>query len=147
MERPGGDFAEFSQAWGDLMGAVVRARGRGTALTEPELTLSQALLLEVIGGLEHPTVGEIANAAGIASPSATRMLQQLERKGMVSRRRSDRDERSTVITVTEAGSRALTEHLDHVRDRQHAIFTAVDPRLRPALVELLRGMRDVVNDM
>src|SRR5699024_10055847 len=40
-------------------------------------------------------------------PSATRMIQQLERKGMLARRRSEIDERSTVVTLTEEGDRVL----------------------------------------
>lgn len=147
MKRGDVEFTEFSQAWGELVSAVARARGRGTVATEFDLTLAQALLLEIAVGLDHPTVGEIAHTAGIASPSASRMLQQLERKGKVVRRRSEQDERSTVVTVTEAGHRALRAHRERVGDRLQDIFTGVDPQLRPALVELLHGMRDFVNEL
>ncbi|MEY9213921.1 MarR family transcriptional regulator [Thermobifida halotolerans] len=143
MERSDAEFAEFSHAWGELVRAVARARGRAQATTEPGLTLAQALLLETAVGVGHPTVGEIAHAAGISSPSATRMLQQLERKGMVRRRRSEEDERATVVTVTEEGMRALDAHQARVRARLHDLFQEVEPRLRPVLIELLHTMRDL----
>lgn len=141
------EFTEFLQAWGDLMNAIAHARARSTVADAPKLTLPQALLLQTVRAQERPTVGTIAAAAGIASPSATRMLQQLERKGMVRRRHSDADERITVITLTERGDTALEECWAHLRERQHRLFTDIDPGLRPALIELLRGMRDVVDTM
>ncbi|TDQ49980.1 MarR family winged helix-turn-helix transcriptional regulator [Actinorugispora endophytica] len=147
MERGDADFARFSQAWGELVSAVARARSRGAAAAEVELTFAQALLLEIVAGLEEPTVGEVAHAAGIASPSATRMLQQLERKGMVVRRHPERDERVTVVTMTKAGGRALAEHRQRVGERLRELFAGVEPGLRPLLVELLHDMRDAVNEM
>ena len=143
MERSGAEFAEFSHAWGELVRAVARARGRGPTATEPGLTLAQALLLETAVDADHPTVGEIAHAADISSPSATRMLQQLERKGMVRRRRSEEDERTTVVTVTDEGVRALDVHRARVRARLLDLFQEVDPSLRPVLIELLHTMRDL----
>lgn len=143
MERSDAEFAEFSHAWGELVRAVARARSRGPSGVEPSLTLAQALLLESALAVGHPTVGEIAHAAGISSPSATRMLQQLERKGMVRRRRSEEDERATVVSVTAEGRRALDAHQAHVHDRLYDLFRQVDPRLRPVLVELLHTLRDL----
>lgn len=145
MERSDAEFAEFSHAWGELVRAVARARGRVPSGGEPRLTLAQALLLESALAVTHPTVGEIAHAAGISSPSATRMLQQLERKGMVRRRRSEEDERATVVSVTDEGMRALHAHQTLVRDRLHDLFHQVDPRLRPVLVDLLHTMRDLAD--
>lgn len=147
MTRDDSEFTEFLQAWGDLMNAIAHARARSTVADAPKLTLPQALLLQTVRAQERPTVGAVAAAAGIASPSATRMLQQLERKGMVRRRRSDDDERITVVTLTEHGETALEQCWSGLHDRQRHLFTSVDPRLRPALIELLRGMRDVVDTM
>ncbi|PSK98511.1 DNA-binding MarR family transcriptional regulator [Murinocardiopsis flavida] len=147
MSREDPEFTEFLHAWGDLMNAVAHARARSTVADAPKLTLPQALLLETVRAQRRPTVGTIAAAAGIASPSATRMLQQLERKGAVRRRRSDEDERITVITLTDEGAVALDECWAGLRARQHQLFDGVDPALRPALIELLRSMRDVVDTM
>src|SRR5699024_11606981 len=49
------------------------------------LTLTQALLMEAVRGLDSPNVGAVAHVVGVSSPSATRMIQQLERKGMLAR--------------------------------------------------------------
>ncbi|MDA8372410.1 MAG: MarR family transcriptional regulator [Nocardiopsaceae bacterium] len=138
-------FAEFSQAWRELLTAVVRARGRSTTTSERELTLAQVLLLQIVSDLDHPSVGQISQVAGIASPSATRMLQQLERKGMVVRHRSERDERLTSVTVTEAGATALEAHLEHVWSRQRRVFSGVDPRVRRELIASIRSMRDAID--
>ncbi|GAA3735600.1 DNA-binding MarR family transcriptional regulator [Spinactinospora alkalitolerans] len=129
------------------MNAVAHVRGRGAVAGEVGLTVAQALLLRTADELDHPTVGAVAAALGIASPSATRMLQQLERRGMVRRDRSELDERATVITVTPDGARALEEFWQRIRERQRQLYAGVDPRLRPALTELLLSMRDVINDI
>ncbi|MFC7326581.1 MarR family winged helix-turn-helix transcriptional regulator [Marinactinospora rubrisoli] len=139
-------FAEFTAAWGDLVGAVVRARGRETHLGEDGLTMAQAMLMRAVAALDRPTVGAIAHALHIASPSATRMLQQLERKGMVERHRDPEDERTILVTVTPRGEQTLTRWRAHVTERQRRLFDRIDPAQRPLLIALLREMGAAIED-
>src|SRR5699024_2494890 len=139
---------EFQRAWTELINAAIHARsrtGHGHRGAE-NLTLTQALLMEAVRGLDGPNVGAVAHVVGVSSPSATRMIQQLERKGMLARRRSEIDERSTVVTLTEEGDRVLAIRRRGMEQKQRRIFDTVKPSMRPMVITLLKDLRKAMDD-
>lgn len=147
-EQPSAELEEFQRAWTELINAAIHARsrtGHGHRGAE-NLTLTQALLMEAVRGLDGPNVGAVAHVVGVSSPSATRMIQQLERKGMLARRRSEIDERSTVVTLTEEGDRVLAIHRRGMEQKQRRIFDTVKPSMRPMVITLLRDLRKAMDD-
>ena len=83
----------FDAAWEAFFRAARRARTRWPADRAGGLTLPQYFLLQpLLDGSPHG-VGELAEAAGVAGPTATKMLDGLERGGMVERRASTTDRR------------------------------------------------------
>ncbi|MDE3722506.1 MarR family winged helix-turn-helix transcriptional regulator [Nocardiopsis sp. N85] len=144
----GVELEEFQRAWTELINAAIHVRSRGGHghRGAEDLTLTQALLMEAVRGMNSPSVGAVAQVVGVSSPSATRMIQQLERKGMMARRRSERDERSTVVTITEEGERTLALHRRDMEAKQRRVFEAIRPSLRPVVLELLRDLRDAMDD-
>jgi len=65
---------------------------------------------------------ELAHGMGIGGPALVRHLDRLEEKGLVKRRRDDRDRRITRITITPAGrqvhrrlKKVMHEHDEHIR--------------------------------
>ncbi|WP_047870096.1 MarR family winged helix-turn-helix transcriptional regulator [Nocardiopsis sp. RV163] len=147
-EQHGSELEEFQRAWTELINAALHARsrsGHGHRGAE-DLTLTQALLMEAVRGMDTPSVGAVAHIVGVSSPSATRMIQQLERKGMMARRRSERDERSTVVTLTEEGERALAIRRRDMERKQRQVFDAIRPSLRPMVLTLLRDLREALDE-
>lgn len=142
------ELEEFQRVWTELINAALHARTRGGHGHRgvDEVTLTQSLLMETVRGMENPSVGAIAHIVGVSSPSATRMIQQLERKGMMARRRSERDERSTVVTITEEGERALAERRKYMERKQRQVFDAIRPSLRPLVLDVLRDLRDAIDE-
>ncbi|MBB6120827.1 MarR family transcriptional regulator [Nocardiopsis algeriensis] len=142
----GVELEEFQRAWTELINAAIHARTRSGLRGAEEITLTQSLLMEAVRGLDNPTVGAVAHVVGVSSPSVTRMIQQLERKGMVARRRSERDERSTVVTVTEEGERVLAVWRRNMEAKQKRLFEAITPSLRPVVLGLLRDLREAIDE-
>jgi MarR family 2-MHQ and catechol resistance regulon transcriptional repressor len=72
--------------------------------------------------------------------NATEVVTTLERRGLVSRRRLDRDRRTAVVRLTEPG-RALTDRLfpQHTRRVQEA-FSVLDEREKRFLAEVCRKL-------
>src|SRR5919204_6736535 len=101
--RPETTFQGFAAAWESFFAAIRQARGR--AMQGTELSLSQYLLLRALEGGDELRIGELAAAAEVAPPTATRMLIGLEREGIVERRQSDRDGRATAVRLTPRGKR------------------------------------------
>ncbi|WP_116245472.1 MarR family winged helix-turn-helix transcriptional regulator [Nocardiopsis sp. FIRDI 009] len=145
-EPPDVGLDEFQRAWTELINAAIHARSRGGQGHE-ELTLTQTLLMEAVRGMDEPSVGAVARVVGVSSPSATRMIQQLERKGMMARRRSERDERSTVVHITEEGDRVLAARRAVLESKQRRMYDAIRPSLRPYVVTVLRDLREALDDV
>ncbi|WP_028646703.1 MarR family winged helix-turn-helix transcriptional regulator [Nocardiopsis sp. CNT312] len=139
------ELTEFRRAWTELINAAIHARTR-SGQSHGELTLTQVLLMEAVRGLDEPSVGSVARCVGVSSPSATRMIQQLERKGMVARRRSARDERSTVVGITEEGERVLAVRRRALEAKQRRMYDAIRPSLRPMVIDILHDLREAMDD-
>ena len=77
---------EFTHAWEAFFRATRRARGRSTGPLEGSgLTLAQYQLLEALRETPRLPVSELAASAGVAPPTATRMLDALVRDGIAER--------------------------------------------------------------
>ena len=91
----------FSTALLDFLRATRRTRGR--LGDEGELSLSQYHLLEPLIDGERLATCELALAAGVSAPTATRMLTGLERDGLVERVPCDADRRVVHVVLTDDG--------------------------------------------
>jgi DNA-binding MarR family transcriptional regulator len=63
----------------------------------------QVFCLRVVAGSDGITQRDLAEELHIARPTVTRMLQGLERAGLVERRSDERDKRLTRVYLTERG--------------------------------------------
>ena len=70
-----------------------------------DLTYTQYLVMMALWEYEEQTVKELGQRLWLDSGTLTPVLKKLEAKGYVTRRRSEIDERSVVIAVTEEGRR------------------------------------------
>lgn len=135
---------EFDAAWDEFFAAVRRARGRSLQEMEQEgLSLAQFQLLSSFMDDDSATemsVGALATAAGVAQPTATRMLGGLERAGVVVRRPAGDDRRRVVVELTDAGRSLLGRKRKLVAAKQDAVFSRLEPADRKRAATLLRAM-------
>jgi MarR family transcriptional regulator, organic hydroperoxide resistance regulator len=117
---------EFGEALEDLIRAVLKASGRGVPGGETELTLSQYFVMDAMAD-EALTVSEVARAARVAVPTATRALRGLETRGFVDRQRNeDEDRRLVTVALTPSGRVVLDEKRTWVHERQREIFEGLN---------------------
>src|SRR4051812_16945795 len=89
----------FSEAMDDFARAWRRARMR--LRPSDGLSPAQTHLLEPLGDADAPlSVGELAQTAGVAAPTATRMLDALVRDGICERTRDEGDRRCVKVNLT-----------------------------------------------
>ncbi|GAA2511214.1 hypothetical protein GCM10023100_19710 [Actinocorallia cavernae] len=136
---------EISQAADALFFAMRRARTT-SAEHYGGLSLPQVALLEPLATEPDLPVGRLASSADVSVPTATRMLQQLETKGIVVRRRSPEDERRVLVSLTDDGAERLAVLRGHLRERQARAYEAFTPAERALLVTLLHRLTDLVAD-
>jgi DNA-binding MarR family transcriptional regulator len=137
---------ELSDALADFFRAARRARGRASRRPSDGLSLAQFNVLEPL--LEGPmTVGQVAEAAGVAPPTATRMLDGLVERGHVSRAADRSDRRAVIVSLTAAGRRAATakaREYDRLRQQVGAVLNADEQR---QAAELLRRLSEVIEEL
>ncbi|MCE3034610.1 MarR family winged helix-turn-helix transcriptional regulator [Streptomyces sp. CMSTAAHL-2] len=136
---------EISQAADALFFAMRRARTT-SAEHYGGLSLPQVALLEPLATEPDLPVGRLASSADVSVPTATRMLQQLETKGIVVRRRSPEDERRVLVSLTDDGAERLAVLRGHLRERQARAYEAFTPAERALLVTLLHRLTNLVAD-
>ncbi len=127
--------------------ALRRARGRANQAHAEGLSLAQFQLLDVLGDGRTRTVGQLAEAGGIAQPTATRMLEALERVGVVQRSPALQDRRCVLVSLTPAGDGALEEKRAAIRAARERIFSSLTAKERRDGAVLLRRLSTLMEDL
>jgi DNA-binding MarR family transcriptional regulator len=84
------------------------SRGLVRVLKTEELSPTQYNVLRILrGGLEGLACGEIANRMITRDPDVTRLLDRLEKRGLISRCREAKDRRTVMARITPEGLKVL----------------------------------------
>ena len=128
-------LGELATALNDLyrLSGSARFHARTVAATGVSVTRTGLRFLSLVHDTGPVSGTRLAAALDLSQPTASRVLQQLEAAGLVTRQASDADGRVSHYLVTRAGRRALDRvHAYHVSQLEQAL-SDVDPRRRTAL--------------
>jgi MarR family transcriptional regulator, organic hydroperoxide resistance regulator len=138
--------ADLAAAADELFYAMRRARAMTSGQAGDGLSLAQLSLLEPLAGCGERTVGQLAAAAAVSVPTATRMIKQLEGRGLLVRRRSVEDERRVLVALTERGEASLAEVGERHRAKQVRTLAEFGPAERAALAAQLRRLARAITE-
>ena len=139
---------EFSTAWESFFRATRRARGRAIGPLEgSSLTLAQYQLLEALQTAERLPVSELAASAGVAPPTATRMLDALVREGVVARTPCEDDRRVVRVALTAGGRDAVATAGRQVAERRARVRDQLSPDEQAQAAALLRRLAGIVEEL
>jgi DNA-binding MarR family transcriptional regulator len=107
MERRSSSREE--QAFLELLRTTdLLSRGLARILKAEDLSSTQYNVLRILRGApEGLPCGEIANRMITRDPDVTRLLDRLEKRGLISRNREERDRRTVLARPTPAGLKLL----------------------------------------
>jgi DNA-binding MarR family transcriptional regulator len=142
----GTDLERFTAAWDDFSNALLRARSRAWHQDTP-LTPAQYHMLLALSHQPELGVGEMAAAAGCTSPTATRMLDGLERDGVVVREPSSDDRRRTIVSLTAKGKRHLAQQRRKNQAKKQRLYEQLSPAERRQTEDLLHRLAQVIVDL
>jgi DNA-binding MarR family transcriptional regulator len=135
----------FSTAWESFFRTTRRLRARATRFPgDAGLSLAQYHLLEALHEAPELPVGELADRAGVAAPTATRMLDCLARDGFVERRHSETDRRSVLVRLTAAGEHAVEQAHGAIEAWRRQVFESLEPEEREPAARLLARLTEVL---
>jgi MarR family transcriptional regulator, organic hydroperoxide resistance regulator len=137
---------QFLSAFDVFVQAVRRARGAAAKHRGSGLTLSQYGLLEPLLSQPDARVSELAAQAGVAAPTATRMLDALDRHGIVARTPSPDDRRGVSVALTPVGRVAVAGEHDWLRTRQRAFFAGLPADEQELVPDLLLRLASLIDE-
>ncbi|MDP9121528.1 MAG: MarR family transcriptional regulator [Acidobacteriota bacterium] len=112
----------------NLMVAAAYVREQAEKVCEPHgITASQYNVLRILRGVHpegHPRC-EVARRMVDRAPDVTRLVDRLERQGLVERDRSDRDRRLSITRITSAGLEVLARMEPEMQVVNHAFAERV----------------------
>ena len=146
----GSEVAAFTAALDDFMRALRTARGRfNRAPLVPELSASQFHLLEPLATTPGPLpMSALADAAGVAPPTASRMLDSLVKRGIAERTPAQvGDRRRVEITLTAEGRKLVVAKRAIIARTREQVFDSLSPGERRAASRLLHSLAAAIDDL
>jgi MarR family transcriptional regulator, organic hydroperoxide resistance regulator len=149
QQLPSAEVEAFTGALDDFSRALRKARGRfNRAPAVPELSSSQFHLLEPLAARETMQICAVAEAAGVAPPTASRMLDGLVKRGLVVRTRPESGDRRRVeVALTDEGRRLVAAKRERVADAREEVFHRLSPSERRAAARLLQSLAAAIDDL
>ena len=121
------------------------SRGLIRVLKSEDLSATPYNVLRILRGApEGLPCGEIANRMITRDPDVTRLLDRLEKRGLVSRCRETRDRRTVMTRITPRGLKMLARLDNPVQAGHHRQLGHLGRERLRTLVELLRAARSQV---
>jgi DNA-binding MarR family transcriptional regulator len=132
------DDAELVDAFVRASRALVGVAVRSIAASPVALTPPQYRALVLVASARADTVSTLREHLGINQSNVSRLVERLDRLGLVARRRSSTDARTVVITLTPLGREALDAVSRQRRAEIAEVLAALD---EPDREGALRAMR------
>ena len=131
----------------ELMRTVdMLSRGFAPLLKAEELSSTQYNVLRILRGApEGLPCGEIGNRMITRDPDITRLLDRLEKRGLVSRCRETKDRRMVLTRITDKGLELLARLDQPVQEVHRAQIGHLGRERLQELVELVRAARSAVS--
>ena len=134
---------QFAASWERFFRTTRRLRSRA-GKSPAGLSLPQYHLLEALRDEDELSVGVLAEAAGVAAPTATRMLDCLARDGHVTRRHSEQDRRAVLVSLTPSGRAAVESAHQEVSAWRRRLFESLEPAERDQAAALLNRLSEAM---
>lgn len=118
------------------------SRGLVRVLKTEDLSSTQYNVLRILrGSPEGLPCGEIASRMITRDPDITRLLDRLEKRGLISRCRETEDRRMVMVRITAAGMKVLARLDEPIQERHRKQLSHLGRERRRALAELLHAAR------
>jgi DNA-binding MarR family transcriptional regulator len=138
--------AGFAAAWEEFVLAIRRAQARGQQSAE-DLTLAQYYMLLPLNTESAVPVSRLAQYAGVAAPTATRMIDSLERSGAVRRERTHDDRRTVLVSLTPSGGELMARKQQELARRRRTLYERLEPDEREPSERLLRHLAELISQL
>jgi len=127
-----------------VLAADRRRRGREQQLRAGTLGPSHLRALFVLTKQPEATAGTLAREAELNPASVTAMIDHLEERGLVQRRRDTEDRRRCWISLTDTGRKEVEEQERYWRAKMAEVFADISPEEIAAAVKVNERVAAVI---
>ena len=121
-------------------------RGFRRLLREHGLNEQEWRIIRALVEVDHIEIGELAERVFILKPSATRTVKNLQARGIVARKRSEKDQRRAFISLTRRGREIFESFAPHSEREYARITDLLGTDNMELLYSLLGRVASVLND-
>jgi DNA-binding MarR family transcriptional regulator/GNAT superfamily N-acetyltransferase len=107
-------------------------------------SLAEARVIYELARMKGPTASAIAGELGLDAGYLSRILRDLEKRGLVARAPAEGDGRQWLLTLTAAGRDAFVALDQGSRDEMGAMLSALSPADQRRVVALMAGIEGLV---
>ncbi|HLG78268.1 MAG TPA: MarR family transcriptional regulator [Ktedonobacteraceae bacterium] len=138
-----GQVEAFLAAWFRTRQSVMEANFHRAH--HHRLSTTQFMVLNLLEDGAPWTLRMLADAMNLETPTLVRTIDSLEQRGLVARQRNAADRRQIHISLTQTGRELQTASQQQFRARLIAIFQAMQPEDRQALINGLSAFGNAAN--
>ena len=109
------------------------------------LTAPQILLLQAIRSMGQATIGELANRISLSQATVTTILDRLEKRHLVTRKRSDQDKRKVHAYLTEEAVEVLINAPLPLQDQFTRQFSALKEWEKTMIISSLQRVAEMMD--
>jgi DNA-binding MarR family transcriptional regulator len=110
------------------------------------VTLRQSVVLAAIAEAEGRSQSELVKATGIDRSTLADMIARMERRGLVTRMKSEGDARAKAVSLTKTGREKLEEALPAMRGVDEALSDTLPRNRRVAFREMLGSLATAADE-
>jgi DNA-binding MarR family transcriptional regulator len=123
--------------------ADILSRGPTEVFKTAELSPTQYNVLRILRGAGEPlTCGEIGKRMITRDPDITRLVDRLEKRGLILRSRESRDRRTVIVRITDAGLELLAKLDKPIQDAHRSQLAHLGEKRLKQLSRLLSACRN-----
>ncbi|NIB41157.1 MarR family transcriptional regulator [Pseudomaricurvus alkylphenolicus] len=100
-----------------------------------DVTWPQWMVVNTVSRGVADTPAEVARQLGVDRSAVTRLLDRLEKKGLLQRQHSQQDRRSVTLSMTPGGA-LMVEHMDEAAERHQRDILATLPESEQQMLKL-----------
>jgi len=127
--------------------ALVAMAARSLADAGEDVTLTQYRSLVVLASRGPQGVASLAEAVAVTPPTASRLVDRLIRKGLVTRRTDRQDRRQVRIVLTEAGRALVNLVTERRRQEIAALLTSIPLDVQQSMATGLRQLAEAAGEV
>ena len=136
------------RAYADAPGHLIRRTNQAhtqlwAEIVPVDITGSQYSILSALsahGDLDQATVGRLTS---LDKSSVAELARRMAQRGLLQRRKDERDARKRVLRITEDGARTVAEAAPYVHRVGQRLLASLDERERAQFLEYLRRVGEL----